>query len=242
MRYLTLLFCFLIVSSVMAQDEKISNINLQSGYIAELPSGDLSERYGANSHFEFRLEYLKNSSYAFFLKGGIRIGEQVNEDVLSSIRTENGFVLGVNGFYADVFGRKRGFDIGIGADKVFTVFKNDKFDHFLRIGGAVVRANHWIKLVDDSQAVPQILENYSELYDRYVSGWGIEENITFQYNTASNNAAFLIGIQCSQNFTKEHRAQYLKVGKANRLDLYFGVRAAYLLPLYGLSQGKTVYY
>lgn len=223
----------------MAQSD-VSNFNLQSSYLAELPGGDLDERFGVNSKFEFKLEYLTTSRWAFYLKSGLRIGEQVEKDVFSSLRTEEGFIVGVNGFYADLFGRKRGFDFGLGIDKLINI--SSKNEHQIRLGIAGIKAHHWIRIVDESQTVAQVLEPYSQLYDHFVSGYGLEENLQFQYNSKSGNAAFLIGLQMQQIFGREHRAQWITEASKNRTDLYFGVKLSYMLSLYTFSGEKTIYY
>ena len=222
-----------------AQDNK-SQINLQSSYLIEVPGGDLADRFGLNSKFEFRLEYLKNS-WAIYAKSGLRIGENVKEDVLAPLRTSEGFVTGVNGFYADLFGRKRGFDYGIGIDKILKVAKNS--NHSFRFGIAAIKAHHWIRIADESKSVPQILGDYSQLYDHFVSGLGIEENIQFQYNSKNNNAAFIVGLQFQQIFSKEHRQQLIQSKTSSkRNDLYFGLKLSYLLPLFNFDQAETIYY
>ena len=233
-----LLIVFTLIKSVTvvkAQEETYSNLNLQTSYLYEIPGADLAERYGGNSKFEFKLEYLSTMNYAIYVKGGVRINQNVKEDVFAPIRTEEGFVLGVNGFYADIFGRKRGMDAGLGIDKIWPLQKN-----FLRTGLSLGYISHWIKVVDDSQSVPQVTGLSGQIYDRFASGMGIEENIQFQYNI--ERAAFLIGFQLGQFFTTEHRHQIINGAEERRLDLYFGTKITYLLPLYKFNSEETVYY
>ncbi|WP_235298843.1 hypothetical protein [Portibacter marinus] len=230
------LFTILIVSSVVhGQESQGSLLNLQSSYLLEKPGADLAQRFGLNSKFEFKIEYLWHYQYAFYAKGGIRINQNVKEDVFSSIRTNEGFVLGANGFYADVFGRKRGFDIGVGFDYLITAFKQN-----VRLGIGSSYITHWIKIVDDSQSVPQVVSTSGQFYDRFVSGVGIEENVQFQYNI--ERAAFLIGIQFGQFFTKEHRFMLNLQNSQRRLDLYYGIKLTYLLPLIKFGTTETIYY
>ncbi len=237
LRAVAILFMLININLVSAQ---VSNVNLQTSYLLETPAGDLSQRFGYNNKFEFRVEFLSASKWALYLKSGLRLGDKVEEDVLAPIRTKDGFVIGVNGFYADVFGRKRGFDYLIGIDKLLPLNvlggEND-----LRFGVAGGRAQHWIRIADDSRTVPQILDDYAALYDHYSRGWAIEENIQFQYNTKSNNAAFLIGFQFQQLFANETRSNLIG-SKSTRIDLYSGIKLTYLLPLYTFSGEKTVYY
>jgi len=228
----------LISICLFSQDDGMHNINLQSSFLYEFPGGDLVKRYGPISKFEFKTEYLSNRNFAFYFKAGVRINQNVKEDILASTRTSEGFVIGVNGFYADVFGRKRGYDLGLGWDKLVAIKSQ-----FLRFGIAATYTTHWINFVDDSRSVPQIEGLSGHFYDRFVSGFGIEENLQFQYNTSSNRAGFLLGLQIGQAFTTEHRYELLgEDAKKMRLDLYYGIKLTYLLPLYTFSTKKTIYY
>lgn len=241
LRHFVTLFVFWSLSHVDAQSTETSNVNLQSAYLFEIPIGKLADRYGVNNKFEFKLEFLSKNQWAFYLKSGLRFGDRVKEDALAPLRTKEGYVIGANGFYADVFGRKRGFDYAFGIDKLIPLDTYIKSNHQIRIGLAIIRTAHWVKLIDDSQSVTQILGKYSNLYDRYTSGFGIEENVQFQYNTKANNAAFLIGLQLSQSFTTEHRATHLGLDQ-NRIDMYLGAKLSYLLPLYTFSDQKSIFY
>ncbi len=228
---------------MQAQTVLNSNINLQSSYLFEIPGGDLNDRFGVNNKFEFKLEYLTPHSFGFYLKTGLRLGDVVKEDVLTNLRTQTGNVVGVNGYYADIFGRKRGFDIGIGVDKLIPVSILGTKNHQIRFGLSLVNAHHWIRLIDESKSVPQILGEYQQVYDRYVSGMGVEENLNFQYNSKSKNASFIFGLQFQQIFGKEHRIKFINDSdKANRKDLYFGLKLSYLLPLYSFDKSSTIYY
>lgn len=234
-----LLFVLIILSlSLSAQTQRSKNINLQASYLFEVPGADLARRYGPNSKFEFKLEYFTAKNYTVYTKGGLRVNQNVKEDVLASARTSDGFVIGVNGFYADLFGRKRGFDFGIGGDYLFPVK-----DQQLRFGIAGVYTAHWVNIVDDSQSVPLVLDEAGQYYDRFASGFGIEENLQLQYNIGRDKAAILLGLQFAQSFTKEHR--YLLIGNGTserRLDLYLGFKVTYLLPLFRFDMEETIYY
>ncbi|GLR18387.1 hypothetical protein GCM10007940_30030 [Portibacter lacus] len=214
------------------------NFNLQTSFLIEIPGADLADRYGANNKFEFKLEYASPSLLAYYIKAGLRINQNVREDVLASLRTSDGFLIGVNGFYADVFGRQRGYDIGIGIDKLISIKKQ-----YLRIGLGTSYITHFVKLVDDSQSIPQIIGDSGHYFDRFTSGFGLEENIQYQYNYNNNRAGFIFGFQFGQFFTKEHRYKLLPTGTPERrIDLFFGIKATYLMPIYTFEKGQTIYY
>jgi hypothetical protein len=237
-RYLFLYVLSIFVFGLSAQDQLPRNINLQASYLIEAPGADLAKRYGVNGKFEFKLEYLLSNNLAVYAKAGLRINQNVKEDVLATARTSEGFVFGVNGFYADLFGRKRGYDAGVGLDYLIPLKQ-----HHLRFGIAGMFTTHWVNIVDDSRSVPSVLEEAGQFYDRYASGFGIEENIQYQYNIGRNRAAFLLGFQFGQAFTKEHRYKLIGNGASERrIDLYFGLKATYLLPLYRFDTKETIYY
>lgn len=238
------LFLYLIFTSfyALSQSDFRSSINIQPSYLVEIPGGDLAKRFGVNNKFEGKIEYLHKYNYAFYIKSGLRLGEKVNDDVLATLRTSDGFVIGVNGFYADIFGRKRGIDIGLGIDKLIPVNFTKSETHHLRIGIAGMYMHHWIRLVDDSRSVPQIIDAYALLYDRYTAGFALEENIQFQYNVNKDNSSFLLGIQFAQGFTRDYRSNFIDA-LTNRVDLYFGLKISYLLPLYHFGdREETIYY
>lgn len=213
--------------------DRKKNINLQVNFIPEIPLGSVSNRFGYNQQFSIQLEYLQQYKWSYFLTGAVRLGDKVKQDVLAPLRNNEGYISGVNGYYADIFGRKRGYEYGIGGSYLQEIGK-----HHLRFETSVIQLGHWIRIVDDSRSVPQVTNEYAKLYDQFTSGFGIRESFLYQLNINEDRSSIIIGVQSSQAFTRNHRA----LGNSRSWDIYLGLRVGYLLPLFRFDDGETIYY
>ncbi|MEY2951679.1 MAG: hypothetical protein RL622_756, partial [Actinomycetota bacterium] len=72
----------------------------------QLPGGDLEDRFGYNFNVGGSFMLKTKSNWLFGVEGQFLFGDQVNEShILDSISTQQGFVIGTNGGYADIFYR-----------------------------------------------------------------------------------------------------------------------------------------
>src|SRR5262245_55113767 len=77
---------------------------LGPSFAYQVPSGDLAERFGYNFNVGVAFEVKLKSNWLFGIEGQFIFGDQLKENnILDSISTQQGFVIGTNGGYADIF-------------------------------------------------------------------------------------------------------------------------------------------
>lgn len=212
---------------------------------ANLPGGDLADRFGISSQFGLMADYKFDKGEWF---SGVNFnyyyGSQVHEDVLSTLRTEQGFIIGINSEIASVFLRQRGYYFGILCGKVFH-YKDPNYRSGIRLGLGAGIMRHWVRLLDDTNSVPQIKNEYKAGYDRLTGGIQIQENIAYQIMSNNHRLNFILGFEFSQGFTKSMRDIQFDSGETEfqgRLDLRYALTFTWTLPFYLNQDPSDIYY
>lgn len=212
---------------------------------ANLPGGDLDERFGMSSHFGLMSDYrFEKGEWYSGLYFNYYYGSQVHEDVLSNLRTSQGFIIGINNELASVFLRQRGYSFGITGGKLFH-FKDPNVRSGIRLGlgGGITR--HWVRLLDDTNSVPQIKNDFKAGYDRLTGGFELKETIAYQIMSNNHRLNFILGFELSQGFTKSLRDVQFDTGQTqfkDRLDLRYAVNFTWTLPFYLEQDPSEIYY
>jgi len=214
-------------------------------YAYDFAGGDMKARYGNNLDVGAKLSYLfKNTSFQLGLKANYLFGDTVKQDVLAHLRDGNGYILGVNGTYGQVKMRERGFQIGAFASNVFSFGKLNTRSG-IRVDLGVDILQHWIRLQDDNNTVAQFDDPYDKGYDRLTNGFGLNEFIGFQYMSSNRRVNYYIGFDFSQAWTESRRDFDFATQSSlegQRLDLLFGIKAGWILPVYRESQPEELFY
>jgi hypothetical protein len=247
---LSLFLLILLFNGVHAQSQSVEKnggdiLGFHFSVGANLPGGDLADRFGVSSQFGLMADYKFDKGEWF---SGINFnyyyGSQVKEDVLSTLRTEQGFIIGINGELASVFLRQRGYYLGLTGGKVFH-FKDPNYRSGIRLGLGVGVMRHWMRLLDDTNSVPQIKNDYKAGYDRLTGGLQLQENIGYQIISNNHRLNFILGFEFSQGFTNSLRDVQFDTGYTsfpNRLDLRYAITFTWTLPFYLNQNPADIYY
>jgi len=226
-------------------EEKVNDGDiLYSGiaYGASLPGGDLKDRYGENLQFSLFSQHITKSNYFYGVDFTFLFGNKVKEDVLASFRTNEGYFLGSSGLGTDVFLRQRGLTLTFMAGKIIPLKKGSRSGIKLGAGAGVLQHN--IRFLDDNNAVPQLGGELRKGYDRMTRGFTLRQQLGYQILSKNKRVNFEFSFVFFQGFTNEVRAYHFDTGtpaQKNRLDLGFGIQAAWILPFY-LNSSETIYY
>jgi hypothetical protein len=244
-----ILLLFIFSASILAQEESeavsetfnVFSFNIGYGY--EIPAGDLVNRYGDNLKFTLGSQYLTAKSWTYEFDFNLMFGDEVKEDVLSSFRNENGNLIGSNGDLADVFSRERGFFMGALIGKIFS---NPNKQNGIKVaaGGGVL--SHNIRFLDESSGFFQINGDYLKGYDRLTRGFALKQQIGHEYHSKNGRINLNLVFEFTQGFTENVRKYYFDQStyvSGKRLDLLYGLRATYMLPVWRKSSiDKPTYY
>lgn len=212
------------------------------GYGGDLVAGDLKERFGSNLKFSFGVEHLTANNWVYNADFFFLFGDRIKEDVLSSFRTTEGYILGDDGLYADIFLRQRGLYLGGGLGRLFQINEKSRSGIKVVLNAGVLQHN--IRFVDERNSVAQLRSEGAKGYDRLTRGFSLKESVAYKHLSRNRRLNYEIGLDFIQGFTSEVRAINFDTGlltNKSRLDLMFGIRVAWILPFYHNAQ-QTIYY
>lgn len=214
-------------------------------YSVQLPRADLADRFGINSSMGSSLLFKTRTNFLYGVSGHFIFGNVIKEDsLLGNIATRDGQIIGVDGLYAPIEFFERGFVLMGRLGKLFPLQqKNLNSGLLVTVGAGFLQ--HKIRIEDDKLAAPQIRGEYSKGYDRLTNGFALNEFIGFQHLDQNGQVNFLIGLECTQGFTKHRRSLFFDTKTSDnslRLDLLVGLKVGWILPLYSKKEETDKYF
>ena len=242
MKHVRLLFvvcCLVLVAARKSEAQKIQRDSAEKifmlcpSFAYQLPGGNLGDRFGYNFNVGGSFILKTKSNWLFGIEGQFLFGDQVNENhILDSISTQQGFVIGTNGGYADIFLYERGFHFLAKAGKVFPLINPNKNSGLMATVG-VGLLQHKIRIQNDDKNVPQVLGDYVKGYDRLTNGLSLTESVGWLYLGSNRIVNFTFGFEFTQAFTKSRRSynfDEMKKDDTSRLDMLYGFRVSWIIP------------
>lgn len=214
-------------------------------FSGQTTGGDLADRFGPSSDVSASVGWMsEGKSWIFGIEGAFLFGSDVREDVLAPLRTSQGDIIGITGTIAPVLLRQRGFYLGAHAGRIFPLSKSNPRNGIrVSLGGGYLQ--HQIRIVDDSNTTEHLSGDFQKGYDRLTSGPALRQFVGYQLFSADRLLNFHVGLECTQAFTQSRRTVNYDTGlpgDRNRLDLMFGLRIGWSLPLYyGIPKEETYY-
>jgi hypothetical protein len=214
-----------------------------SGFVL---AGDLADRYGAVYGPSLSVGKKTRSNWLFGAEGTFFFGGQVNNvvDIFGDLVTEQGFFVGLNGEYAAIDFQHRGWYGGAYFGKILPVLNpNPNSGLFFKIGVGYLQ--HKIFIQDSQGAFPQLSGSYGAGYDRLHTGFSLRQEFGYLNSGANRTVNFMISFDFIQGFMSSARQfnwDEQAFDLANKLDLYFGLRLTWFLPIYDKNQQKFYYY
>ncbi len=208
---------------------------LNFGYGGQLPGRDMAVRFGGNFLAGLNMDYYTKNNWIFGLQGDFLFGKEVKTDVLENLRGNEGYVYADDGGFADVQLRERGLVLSGHIGKVIPVSANNKRSG-IRISAGAGMMSHKIRIQDEPQVfVSSLSGSYKKGYDRLANGLVLTEFIGYQHIANNRLVNFSIGVELYQGFTKGRRSFNFDTqlpGLEKRLDLLYGYRLTWTLPLF----------
>ncbi|MCB0782862.1 MAG: hypothetical protein KDC02_01280, partial [Flavobacteriales bacterium] len=220
------------------RDTSILIVPISLSYAYQLPNGDLSERFGANSNVGLSVSVKFRNNYLVGLEGGFLFGDKVLEPgLLSNVATSNGAILDINGLPANVLLYERGYTVMAYAGRVVPIVgPNPNSGLLLKVGGGYMR--HKIRVQTQDNVVPQLEGDYLAGYDRLAAGPAAMLFVGYQHLSSNRLTNFFVGFEMLVGLTEPLRAYNFDTGRAEdgpRYDGLNGLRIGWTLPLYRRS-------
>ncbi len=236
------LFIFLSVGTLLSA-QVIDQAHFGFRYGMDLPGNDLKERFGFSYNPELTLQVSKKNWF-YGIHGGMFLGPIVKEDVISNLRTSDGFLVSQQQDLAIITMKQRGFIIGVNGGKFFPLIEAGG-QHGIRARIGLNVLTHYIIFNNETASTNQLLGDYAHGYDRLSRGWGIEQFIGYQYVSNSGGVIVFAGINAIQARTKNLRPVNFDTrvaDRAARLDMLTGFRVGFAIRLFEGGEGKEIYY
>lgn len=236
-----LLFVLLLPLTLLAQQDEGKNngtqmLRLNIGGGIYFSGADFADTYGMSGQIGLGFDYKLKQNWIFGLEGNFIFGSDINDNnIIDVLRTENGFLIGLDGdLYAPTI-YLRGYDFQAFAGKIIP-FSTSSLSSGLLVKLGIGYIQHKILYnIQQKETLPQISGEYAKGYDRMSSGLKLNQFIGYHYMSNNHLINFIIGFDISEGFTKNRRGYNYDTGMAeteSKLDLLYGLRATWILPFY----------
>jgi hypothetical protein len=207
-----------------------------------LPGGDLVKRFGGpTGSTGGGVDFISANNILVGSEAYYFFGDEVKEDPLTILRMEDGNIIGNDQSFANFFIQERGFYLG---GRIGKVFGNAKRRSGVRATLGAGYMQHKMRLQDNTLSLSQVIGAYKKGYDRLTGGLALQQFIGWQHLGLNRRTNWTIGLEFTQGFTNTRRSWDYSLRRKldeRRLDLRFGLRAAWTLPLY-LKKAEEIYY
>jgi len=248
---LHLVFLFLLGLSSLGQAQITSpkdplnlfQIKTWTGFYT--PGRDLADRFGPMAQVGLELSYQLKSGWVLGAGAGHIFGNNVRErDIMSNIATTNGDIITEDGVFENYRLRPFGWSMYGRIGKIFPLFgPNVNSGLMVDLGVGIMQHKIWIET--PRLASPQLSGDYKKGYDRLTNGLSLNQFIGYQYLSNKKLINFYVGFDFHQGFTQNRRTVNFNTGvpdTRNRLDLLVGLKAGWILPLYGRDSKEMLFY
>jgi len=232
------LVCFKGFSQRHLVDSVISVPMIGTSYSFQIPGGNLANRFGVNSDLQFQFSYKTDRNWVWGISGDYLFGNHVKESgILDSISTSSGLLIASNGDLTDRSFSEEGFSVFAKLGKLIPKWGPNPNSGIMVTGGIGFLEHHIrIDQIDGTdQLVPQLNPQMRMGYDRLTNGIAFNEYFGYFFLGNRRIANFFAGIDITEGFTKDRRNfdyDLMKQDNTQRVDLLYGVRAGWILPLY----------
>lgn len=247
---LSYLFLSLLITQSLAQstvkDSSISMWLVTPSFAFQLPAGDLSQRFGSSALAGLSVTYKAKSKIMFSLDGGFIFGNKIKEpNLFNYLATNQGYVIGSDGLYANIQLNERGYYATLSAGYLFAVKKPNPNSGFVVQAGAGF-IQHKIKIVDKKNSVPSLQDEYAKGYDRLTNGLVLRQYAGYMYIGTKRLVNFCAGIELLEGITQDRRDYNFDSegpsDKSTRLDILLGFKLGWIIPLYPEAPQKFYTY
>lgn len=227
------------------KDSTIFTALFFGSYAYQVPGHDMAKRFGNNSNIgggcllKTRENILFGADFNFLFSDNVK----EEESLLEEISTSQGYLIGMDGLYAEVHMWERGFNSSVKLGKIFPVFgPNPNSGLTILVGAGYLQ--HKIRIENRDKTAPQINGDYKKGYDRLTAGFAINEFIGYVHLGNNKLVSFFAGIEFTQAWTESLRIydfDKMKRNNSKYFDSLTGIKIGWIIPLYKRLPDKYYY-
>ncbi len=232
-------------AQINARDSIVAAFVPHVSYSYQFTAGDIAKRYGDNSTIGIGLSYKTSKNFLFSVDANFIFGSDIKnaDSVLWMVETDDGYIIDGNGTYALYALYERGYNINMSFGKILPIFDPNP-NSGLMITAGLGYTLHRMKIDNQHQTAPQISGDYARGYDMLTGGLSLNQFIGWFYMGTSKIANFYGGFEFQQAFTHGLRDwNFSTMQKDNNkyVDLFFGIKVGWMLPIYQRAPNKYYY-
>jgi len=223
------------------RDTAISAPLLSLSYGLQIPGADLVERFGINNSLGFSAGIKHHSNWQYEVEGTFFFSSNVKDTAmlngLNPIdgQKKNEFqIIDQFGEYNPVLIFERGFTITANVGRVFPVFgPNVNSGLIAKVGVGTIW--HRVRIDNQGNEIPQLTKDKLPFYDRKTLGVTLKQYIGYQHLSNNRLANFNIGFEIYEGITqgiRDYQIDYMGPYKDKRLDILYGIRVGWIVPVY----------
>ena len=210
----------------------------------QLPGADLAKRFGPNLSVGMPILYKTAKNLVIAIEGNYFFGTKIREQVMSNLYTPEGTITDMNGNPATFRLNERGWNVYACFGKVFNRLGHNENSGVIAWAG-LGYMQHKVNIYDVGQTLIQIDGDLVKGYDRLTGGFACTQFLGYFFLSQNRIANFYAGFEMQQGFTtglRGYQFDTMKSDKESRLDLLYGFRVGWLLPLYKKAPRDFYYY
>ncbi|MBN2667597.1 MAG: hypothetical protein JXR60_00080 [Bacteroidales bacterium] len=222
--------------TVKAEKQSINIFSFSASYSYTLTGGDMAFYYGANSRIGGAFNFKNKTDWYFSLEGTYLFGSNLKDTtygVFDGIKTSEGYVTSKFGTPADYALNLRGFTVMLKAGRILSFAKINEQSGFLISAGAGFFQHH-LRIDNNSNDTPQILDEYKKGYDHLHNGIALSQFAGYIYHANNKMLNVVVGFEITEGFTKNRR-QYnydtMQYDLAAKLDLMYSFKLGIIVPI-----------
>jgi hypothetical protein len=247
----TVLVIFLMLACVLHAQRKslrdssyrLPIVGLQ--FSGQMPAGDMAKRFGSSLSVGLPVFYKTSKNLIFGIEGNYLYGSNIKEHIMSNLVNSNdNTITDVNGNPASFRLNERGWSVYGYVGVLISKLGHNKNSGVLALAGAGYM-QHKINIFDAGRSIAQLEGNLKKGYDRLTGGPSLAQFIGYMFMSQNRIANFYAGFEFQEGFTKGLRGyQYDTMASdgQSRLDILYGFRLGWLLPLYKKAPKDFYYY
>lgn len=218
---------------------------IETSLSLQKPSGDLADRFGNNLAVSFGAYFKTKKNYTLGFQIQNISGSDVKgeQEILGDISTIYGPIDG-NGQIGQVLFFERGMNTSLQFGKIFNILgPNPNSGIWFQFGAGYF----WnkIKIQNSDNRVNILTDEFIKGYDQLTEGFSINQSLGYLYLSDKKLLNFSIAFEVMEAFTSNKRKYSYKDMKhidENYMDILYGIRFSWILPLYKKLENKYHYY
>ncbi|NVK27102.1 MAG: hypothetical protein HWE14_03605 [Flavobacteriia bacterium] len=243
---IALFFSTLSFAQVNVRDSLVQGwlIHISASY--NMKGGDFSEHFLPNFSIGGDLQYKWKSNWFLSVGGRYHFGDKLRDPyaIFGDLLTSSGELLALNGEYATVTFRERGWNGSVDVSYLFNQLGHNP-NSGVMLGLGLGYNAHWIDVRNQQDNTPQIQDEYLRGYDRYTQGFMTRQYLGYHFAGDQRSVNFTIGFEFMQGFNSNNREYNYNTrmfDTGTKLDYYYGLRVSWFLPIYNENAQKFYYY